>query len=710
MTYEKLFSPGKIGNLEIKNRVVMVPMGVDEAEPNGKVGDRWKAYFGARAKGEVGLIITGITRVNETHGVGLPMQVSMARDKNVASLQEGVEEVHKHGAKIFIQLHHAGRQNEAILGTSWGLLEMFEPLIPKYWDIALPLARKLMGVIMPPLENNPTLHELQKYIFFPTVSASNVPLDPSRTGLPPSRVHRLTQLEIKLLEKQFVEAAVRVKEAGCDGVELHASHGYLFQQFLSPYTNRRHDKYGGSLENRMRFLLETIDGVHKACGRDFPISIRLTVDEMYDTVGEAGKGLTVDEGVQIAKRLEQAGVDVLDLSCGCYETPNHTVEPMGVPEGWRAYMVKAVKDAVNIPVISVGVIRNPAFAEKLLEDGVQDFIGLGRPLLADPEWAKKAKEGRTEDIQRCINCLACFQMLFENAFKFEPTQCALNPRCLRELEYNDQTLPKNGAGRKVIVVGAGPAGLTAARELADRQFDVTVLEKASCSGGQLNAANKPPHKDKMNWAITDLTNRAEKAGAKILYDQTVTEEMLSGYSPYAIVLATGGAAGVPRSIPGADKETVMTGADAMQNEFRVSEKDIVVVGTGLTGLETAEYFMALDNRITMVEMQDKVGPGLYAQHFYDLYPKLAEGGVLFMLSSRLTEIGDGYVTVETKNGQKVQPKADYVFFATGVRSENALLDVAKKVCSNVSVVGDAEKAGTILNATQSAFEAAAAIR
>lgn len=709
MAYEKLFSPCKIGNVEIKNRVVMVPMGVDEAEPNGKVGDRWKEYFGARAKGEVGLIITGITRVNESTGVGLPLQVSMARDKNIESLREGAAVVHEHGAKLFIQLHHAGRQNEAILSTSWGLLELFEPFIPNYWNFAIPLARKLMEVVMPPLENNPTLHELQKYFFLPNVSASNVPLDPTRTGLPPSRVHKLTLLEIKLLEKQFIEAARRVKEAGCDGVELHASHGYLFQQFLSPYTNRRHDRYGGSLENRMRFLLETIAGVREACGKDFPISIRLTVDELYDTIGEAGKGLTIDEGIQIAKRLEQAGVDVLDLSAGGYETPNHTVEPMSVPEAWRAHMVKAIKDAVSIPVIAVGVIRQPETAEKLLEDGVQDFIGLGRPLLADPEWAKKAKEGRTEEIQRCINCLACFQSLFENAFAFYPAECALNPRCVREVEYNDRTIAKNGSGRKVLVVGAGPSGLTAARELADRGFDVTVLEKNSCPGGQLNAANKPPHKDKMNWAINDLEYRAKVAGAEVLYNQDVTEDLLRKYSPYAIFLATGGNAVIPRSIPGADGENVKTCADALMSEFELTDKDIVVVGTGLTGLETAEYYMALDNRVTMVEMMDKVGPGLYAQHFYDLVPKLAEGGTLFMVSSKLTEVGDGFVTVETKNGGIVRPKADYVFFATGVRSENSLLETAQKVCGKVVCVGDAEKAGTIKNACGSAFRAAVAL-
>ncbi|MBO4446143.1 MAG: FAD-dependent oxidoreductase [Clostridia bacterium] len=708
MSYEKLFTPGKIGNVEIKNRVVMTSMGVDVAEPNGKVGDRWMEYYSARSKGEVGLIISGITRVNESSGVGLPLQVSMARDKNIESLRRGVEMLHKNGTKYFVQLHHAGRQNEAILGMTWGLMQLPERFIPNYWDYSLPLARKLMEYYTK-LEEYPKLFELQKYVMLPTVSASKVPLDPTRTGLPPSRVHKLNILEIKLLQKQFIDAAVRCKEAGVDGVELHGSHGYLIQQFLSPHTNRRHDCYGGSLENRMRFVLEIIEGIRKKCGSDFPVIVRLTIDEFYDTVGEPGKGITIDEGIQIAKRFEEAGVDALDLSVGGYETPNHTVEPMDIPVGWRAPYVRAIKEAVKIPVIAVGVIRDPDQAEKLLEDGVQDFIGLARPLLADPEWAKKAKEDRPDEIQRCIGCLACFQTLFENAFKFEPAECALNPKCCRELEFNENTLPKDGDGRKVIVIGAGPAGLTAARELAERGFKVVVLEKEKCPGGQLNAANKPPHKEKMDWAINDLETRAKKAGAEILYEQDVTEASLKRRKPYAVVVATGGASGVPRKIPGADKKTVMTGADALKNELKLEDKDIVVVGTGLTGLETAEYFMAQGNRITMVEMQDKIGPGLYAQHYFDLYPKLYEGGVLFMASSKLTEIGDGFVVVETKNGGKVKPKADYVFFATGVRSVNDLVEVAKKVCPKVYAVGDANKVGTIRRATGSALRTTAEI-
>lgn len=705
MKYEKMFTPGKIGNVEIRNRIVMVPMGTDVAEPDGKVGQRWIDYYDARTKDGVGLIVTGIVRVNETNGVGLPFQVSMARDENIESLRKGIEKIHENGAKIFVQIHHAGRQNVVLLQTIWGLMEIPGRYIPHYWDFVIPLSSKLMSKVFPLLETNPFLLKYQKYFFARAVSASNVPLDPERCGNLPSRARALTIPQIHKLQKQFIAAAVRVQKAGADGVELHGSHGYLIQQFFSPHTNRRTDRYGGSLENRMRFILEIIEGIQKECGKDFPISVRLTVDEFYSSIGEPGKGLQMDEGIEIAKRLEKAGVAVLDLSCGGYETPNRTVEPMSVPEGWRAYFVKAVKEAVNIPVIAVGVIRNPDFAEKLLEDGVQDFIGLGRPLLADPEWAKKAKEGRPEDIQRCIGCLACFQKLVENGFYMEPTECALNPRCCREIEYKN--IPKDGKGRRVVVIGAGPSGLTAARELADREFDVVVLEKEACSGGQLNAANKPPHKEKMDWAINDLTHRAEAAGAKILYNQDVTEQTLKDYAPYAVVVATGGKPGVPKSIPGADKDTVMTGADAMMQELKLTGKNVVVVGSGLTGLETAEYFMAQDNQVTIVEMLDKIGPGVYKLLYYDLYPKLAENGVQFLTSSKLTEIGDGEVVVENRFGEKVRPKADYVFFATGVKSQNELVDVAKKVCSNVCAVGDADKVGTILGATKSAFRTVA---
>ena len=705
MAYEMLLSPMKIGNLTVKNRVAMTAMAVEAAELDGKAGDRYVKYMEARAKGGVGLLITEIARVNEFTAIAMPEQLSMGRDEVIEPFKKVVDAVHAYDSKIFVQIHHAGRQNIAALATLWPMLLTAGRIIPNFWEMARPMLTKAMGVGMPLVMNNPKIANMSKYAVLPTVAPSNVPLDVSHTGLVPALVHPLTIPEIKRLEKQFIAAAVRVKKTGADGVELHGAHGYLIQQFLSPYTNQRHDMYGGSLENRMRFLLNIIKGVRKECGADFPISVRLGVDEFYDSINEPGKGLKLTEGIEIAKRLEKVGIDVLNISCCNYETPNTGIEPMSYAPGWRSYFVKAVTDAVNIPVIAVGVIRSPQQAEQMLQDGIQDFIGLGRPLLADPDWVKKAEEGRENDIQRCISCLACFQSLVDNVPTLTPVECAMNPKCCREVDYNDAKIPKDGAGRRVVVVGAGPAGLTAARELAYRDYKVTLLEKESEAGGQLNTANKPPHKEPMNWAIEDFTNRALNAGVEIVYNCDVTEDVLKKYDPYAVFIATGGVSGVPKSIPGADKENVCTAHEALKSQMKATGKDIVVVGSGLTGMETAEYFGEQGNRVTLVEMLDAIGPGVYAQLFYDIYPKLNEYGCRYLTSSTLTSIEDGYVVVKDANGAEVKPKADYVVFATGVKPVNDLEAAAKKVCSNVCCIGDASKTGTIKSATASAFAA-----
>lgn len=707
MSYEKVFTPGKIGSVELKNRVVMTPMGVDVAELDGAPGERWSDYYEERAKGGVGLIITEITRVNDGSAITLPRQLSMAKDANIEPLSKVVDKIHSHGTKIFVQLHHAGRQNTGFLPMGLGPAQLLMRVAPEAKNLVEKSGDLLAKVKDTGMLDDPKMQKIMRYMTIPNVSASAVRLaDNSQAGSPGELVRPLTIPEIKLLEKKFGKAALRVKKAGADGVEIHSAHGYLVQQFLSPYTNHRKDMYGGSLKNRMRFLLNIIREIRKQCGPDFPIVVRLTVEEFFDTQGMPNTGIQLDEGVEMARRLERAGVDAIDVSCGNYETGNTIIETMRYPQGWRRYFVKAVKDAVSIPVIGVGVIREPDFAEELLEDGIQDFVGLGRPLLADPHWVKKAETGRVKEIQRCICCVACFESLEENAYSFKPAQCALNPRCCNELFYNEKTLPKDGNGRQIVVIGAGPGGLTAARELAEREFKVVVLEKENEVGGQLNIANKPPQKDKMNWATEDLTTRAIAAGAEIRTGVSVSEEMLAELNPYAVIVATGASSKVPDSIPGAGKPHVMTAADALRQELDVHGKNVVVVGSGLTGLETAEYFGSRENNVTVVEMMDVIGPGMYRQHFQELYRILNGYGTRFLPGAKLTEILDKTVRVEGKTGSIAEPLADYVVFATGVRSNNELVETAKKVCSKVYSIGDAAKTGTILDATSSAMKIA----
>ncbi len=701
--YKKLLSPGKIGNLELKNRVVMTAMGVGAAAPNGVANDRAATYYEERAKGGVGLIITEVTRINGAHGVAIPGQLGVNADYQIEPLRKMVDRVHSHGTKIMVQLHHPGRQNLQMVATAWPMGMAFAKVFPPFWDVMF----KMSGMMDIDLEmmDNPIMVAANRTFMKPVLSASNVECGLGGSFVNKQRTRALKLKEIKELEREYIDGAIRAQKAGCDGVEIHAAHGYLVQQFLSPYTNRRKDEYGGSLDNRMRFLLNIIKGIKEECGKDYPVLVRLTVDEFYDTIGMKGTGIQLPEGVEMAKKLEAAGVDAIDVSCASYETLNCLIEPISKEPGWRSYLAEAVKKAVNIPVISVGVIRTPDQAEKLLKDGNQDFIGLGRPLLADPYWVKKAEEGRADEIQRCISCVSCFESLEVNALGGQPCECALNPRNCREILYNDKTIKKVKRGKTVVVVGAGPAGLTAARECAKRGFKTILLEKNQKAGGQLNLAAQPPHKDKMNWAIQDLEKNALVAGVKIVYGAEATPELIKKYKPYGVIIATGGTSIKPR-IPGADGANVCTTTEILTGDIKLKNKKVAVIGSGMTGLETSELLCSQGNQVTVVEMAKKIGPGLWTQHYMDVVPRLEEYGTKFIPGNKLVNITEDSIEIENQKGKKKTIDVDYVVLSLGVRSVNNLVDELKGVCKKVKVVGDANQPGRILGATREGFKAA----
>ena len=699
--YDKLLSEAKIGNLTLKNRVVMTAMGVDCAEPDGTAGKRVQDYYVERAKGGVGLIVTEVTRVNDSHGVALGGQLSMSNDKVIPAFTEMVDRVHSYGTKIFVQLHHPGRQNLAAMATSWGMLEKVGAVVPHFWDLMFEAGSKVdTGAML----NSPMVKYASK-MMLPVVGASNIPLKLGETPFHDQPTRALTKWEIKRLEQQFIDAAVRVKKTGADGVELHGAHGYLIQQFLSPYTNTRKDEYGGSLENRMRFVVNILQGIKKACGPDFPVMVRVAVEEFYDTIGYPELGLKLPEGVEICKRLEAAGADAINVSCGTYETANTIIEPISYEPGWRTYLAKAVKEAVNVPVCGVGVIRTPEQAEELLENGTQDLIGLGRPMLADPYWVKKAEEGRGKEIQRCISCVTCFETDMLNALNGQPCECAVNPICCRENIYNESTMRKGSANQTVVVIGAGPAGLTAARVAADRGFKTVLLEKEQVAGGQLNLAKAPPHKDKMQWAIDDLETRAKAAGVDIQYGVDVTAETLKAYKPYAVIVATGGTPIVPK-IPGVDGANVCTAADILNGKVKLEGKKVAVIGSGLTGLETAELLAEQGNQVTVAEMQKEIGPGVYVQVYFDVVPKLDKLGVNMLAGHKLIQIDDSSIVLETKDEIRKTIDVDAVVLSLGVRPVNDLEAAAKSVCDVVKCIGDAGKPGKIVHATRAGLEAA----
>ncbi len=690
MEYKMLFSPMKIGTCEIKNRIVMPPMMMGFGEPSGKPTEMLMDYYEERVKGGTGLIITEITRVNDDHGAAAFNQLAMSHDYHIAPMREFADRIHRHGAKLFVQLHHPGRQNIGIMIHMVPLTNMCSKVCKSFPKLVYKIAPG-MGKKM-----------VEKGLVFASPGPSKC--EPSKVS--GGHVRAFSHREIKKLVKQFVDAAVRCKEAGVDGVELHAAHGYLLQQFLSPNTNKRTDEYGGSFENRMRFIKEIIEGIRERCGRDYPLIIRLAVDECYDKIGQPGKGYGLDTGVKYAKAFADMGVDAIDVSSAAYDTYNYWLEPTSFDCGWRAYMAEAVKKAVgDLPVLAANVIRSPEQAEEQLERGIQDFVSLGRPHIADPHWAQKAQSGRAHEIKRCINCLYCIESMMEHAYVGEHGCCSVNPTLGEERRFD--SLPCDGKGRTVAVIGAGVAGLTAAEVLGRRGFKPVVFEKENVCGGQINLADKGPKKEKIGWCAQDLETNARKFGAEIRFGKEATAADILALDPYAVIVATGAVALRPRSIKGADGANVYTTTQILDGSVRLEGKNVALIGTGMTGLETGELLAEQGNKLTFVEMADTVAPGTWFQHIDDAMPKLEKAGAKFMLSTKLVSIdGKGAVVEGVKDKKQSRVNADAVVLSLGARPVNGLAKELEGKVKNLFVVGDADKVGRIAHATAEAYDVA----
>lgn len=689
MSYDMLFSPMKIGNVEIKNRIVMAPMCMGFGQYNGCATETMMNYYEERAKGGVGLIFTEITRINDITGASSFGQLGMSHDYQIPALKEMADRVHKHNCKIMVELHHPGRQNLGLMIGTVPICNVGSKIMGNLYT------KILTGAVIPPGK------KLQdKHIVPRTVAPSKC----DRSKMSDSVNRELSNKEVKRLICQFIEGAVRVQKAGCDGVELHASHGYLIQQFLSPNTNKRTDEYGGSLENRMRFLLEIIDGIRANCGKDFPIVVRLTVDEMYSMIGQDGKGYNLEEGLKMAKILNDKGIDAIDVSSAAYDTFNYWLEPTTFTPGWRKYLAREVKNVVDIPVIAANLIRSPLQAEMQLEEGTQDFISLGRPLIADPHWANKVKDGKENLIKRCVCCLYCFESMMKGAYKYTHGHCSVNPFVGRE----DVKLKQDGNGRKVVIIGAGCAGLTAAELLSKRGFNVTVLEKESKQGGQLNLASKPPHKDKMNWVCEDLLSNTVNNGAKVLFNVKADKNVIDSYSPDIVINATGGTAIHPKAFNG---DNVVTVTDVLNGSVDIQNKNVAVIGSGMTGLETSELLVSHGNKVTVVEMADEIAPGAWFQQLDDALPALKKAGTKFLTSHKLLSVSSNGIELENlKENKATALKVDYVVLSLGVKSDNALFNSIKNSSAyKVYNIGDSAKIGRIANAAESAYQLVASI-
>ncbi len=635
--FPTLFSPGKIGNLTLKNRICKAPQSSGMNNKDGTVSERAIRYYRDQALGGAGMIIVEYAYVDEIGSKSAHCHLGISSDEHIPGLAWLAENIRECGSVPAIQIEHCGRQK--FLGT--------QPICAAS-EIPWPMLWNKVGV-------------------------QSVP-------------HALTIEEIQDVVHAFGDAALRAKIAGFELVEIHGAHGYLLTNFFSPTTNHRTDLYGGSLENRMRIYLEIYRDVRKKVGPDFPVTIRVSGTD-YEP-----DGFPIEDTIALAKALAAEGIDAIHVSGGDHHTMIHQVTPMALSVCHNTWAAERIKKEVNIPIIASGSITLPQYAEEILSSGKGDFIGLGRPLWADPEWANKAAEDRPEDIRPCIRCNeGCLERTF---FQYKAVTCALNPVISREGELKMQPATKV---KNIAIVGAGPAGLEAARVCAQRGHQVTIFEKQSRKGGLLNEASAPEFKADIRPYMQYLITAVEKLGVKIIEK----EATLADVEKFdAVICATGSEVANP-NIPGKEKSLVTNALDVLNGKVKVG-KNVVVAGGGLVGSETAIHLAEQGHHVTVVEMLPRIMNDVATTDFLAYSEKIAKTDMAIKTSAKVTAIEDDGVVIESKAG-KEKLAADTVILALGFKSRNDLYEQLQAAGKEAYVVGDAVKPGKIFDAIHTAY-------
>ena len=642
MELHKLFSSFHIGPLKMQNRIVMPPMATNYATSEGFVTERQIAYYVERAKGGVGYITVEHTGVLQ-QGKASPNMLMISTDEHASQIESLVEAVHGVGGKIVVQINHAGRQT------------------------------------LPSVTGSPIVGPSP-------IPATPIP-DPSKSNMP----RELSVSEIREITEAFTAAAERVKKAGADGVELHMAHGYLLCSFLSPFSNRRTDLYGGDIHGRARFPVEVLESVRSSVGQDFPIICRLSGDEYVDG------GLKIEETKEIAVILEREGADALHISACNAVSGYLNHPPYYVEEGIFVHLAQGIKSVVDIPVITVGRIRNPAMAEEVLQEGKADLISMGRALIADPHMPSKAKEGRLKEITPCISCNRCIQTLRKGAVR-----CAVNPETGNESQFE---LRKTDRSKKVWIIGGGPGGLKAAEIAAQRGHQVTLFERHHQLGGRMRLAAVPPNKGILNDFLDYLDRRVRSLGITIELGKEFTVDMLDSEKPDAVIVATGGVPFFPHW-KGVKDSGALAVDDALLSGGENVGKRVLVVGGGGVGAETADFLSEMGKKVTLVEMLEGIASDLVTHLQHYLLKRLAEKRVTILTSTKVKELGEGYAVVEDASGEKRIDGFDSIVLALGSTPDDRIARSLEGKVPELYVIGDASQPREALEAVYEGEEVA----
>jgi len=638
MKFNALFNPIEIGSMRVPNRFVVPPQGTNLANEDGTVSQTMITYYKERARGGFGLVTIEVTSVSPD-GRAIVRQPALWSDEFIEGYGKLADAIHKHGAKMAVQIHHAGRQT-----------------YPAY-----------IGNQQP-------------------VSSSPIPC-PSCKVTP----RELTTPEVYEMIDKFVQTAVRCKKAGVDAVEIHAAHGYLISQFMSTYSNRRTDEFGGSFDNRIRFPLLIVQGIRSELGNDYPLIFRISGDE------KVPGGRTIIETIAICRAMEDAGVNAMHITAGSYGSLNWVIQPSDAPLGLLAEYCDEVKRSVSVPVIAVGRINDPYIADTLIATGRADMVAVGRQSIADAHFPNKILGGKLDEISPCI---ACNQGCLGEIFTGNEATCVVSPFAARAIE--SWPFKRVEKAKKVMVVGGGPGGLLCSWVLAMRGHDVSLLEKENEVGGQYLIASYPNGKGDLAKPIRYYRVMCKKHGVKIRLNTEVTEDLIRAEKPDVVVLATGGVPLIPE-IKGIDTSKFVMANDVLMSKVPVGDK-VLIAGGGLIGAETADFLGHYEKKVTVIEMKDTIASDVNMVVRVSLMQRLKEYDTVLMPNTEIVELFDDGAVIKQDGKESALRGFDTVVLALGTEAYNPLEDKVKGLVSEVYVIGDAKVAGKILKATETAAE------